>query len=108
MIFDPDYRDFLLLSTKEFVSRGTRSTDQDLILKLMEEVGEVAEAFSRYAGTNPNKPRTGSMGPVVQELADVVCTALVAIAAFGFDPEQLLEEQMDKVKSRYPDIWQVA
>ena len=102
---DPDYSDFLLTATKAWHERGPR-TDQDHLLKIMEEVGEVAEAFSRYKGTNPHKgPATGHMVPVVQELADVVCTALVAIIQFGFDPNDMLEQQMTKVKSRYPDIW---
>lgn len=78
-----------------------------MLLKLMEEAGEVAEAYSRYAGTNPNKPRTGHMVPVVQELADLACTALVAIVHLGFDPEQMLEDQMNKIKLRHPDIWEV-
>lgn len=105
MIFQPEYIAFLQRATKEFVARSKVSTDQDLLLKLSEEVGEVAEAYSRYAGTNPHKPATGHMVPVVQELADVVCTALVAIAHLGFNPDDLLEWQMNKVKDRYPEIW---
>ena len=102
---DPDYSDFLLTATKAWQERGPR-TDQDHLLKVMEETGEVAEAFSRYRGTNPFKgPATGHMVPVVQELADVVCTALVAIVHLGFDPNDVLEQQMTKVKTRYPDIW---
>lgn len=105
---DPDYTDFLLVATKAWDGLGPR-TDQDHLLKLMEEVGEVAEAFSRYKGTNPRKqPATGHMVPVVQELADVVCTALVAIVQFGFNPNDLLEQQMAKVKQRYPNVWHVA
>ena len=105
---DPDYTDFLLTATKAWRDLGPR-TDQDHLLKVMEEVGEAAEAFSRYKGTNPHKgPATRHMVPVVQELADVVCTALVAIIEFGFDPNDLLEQQMAKVKQRYPNIWQVA
>jgi NTP pyrophosphatase (non-canonical NTP hydrolase) len=102
---DPDYSDFLLTATKAWQERGPR-TDQDYLLKLTEEVGEVAEAFSRYKGTNPAKgPATGHMVPVVQELADVVCTALVSIIHLGFNPNDLLIDQMNKVKRRYPDIW---
>lgn len=102
MTLDPEYNDFILLGAKRF---GRGASDQDLILKVMEEVGEVAQAYSLYAGTNPRKPRTGHMTPVVQELADVVCTALVAIAHLGFSPDEMLRVQMEKTKDRYPDVW---
>lgn len=108
MIFDPDYNDFLFTSTKAYVAMGASPTDQDQLLKLMEEAGEVAEKYSLYAGTNPRKgPATGHMVPVVQELADVIMTSLVAIIRFGFNPNDLLEQQMNKVKSRHPDVWDV-
>lgn len=106
MVFDADYNDFLLTSTRAWLDKGGSPTDQDQILKLMEEVGEVCEAYASYAGTNPRKgPATGHMVPVVQELADVAMTCFVAMIKFGFDPNDLLEQQMNKVKSRYPDIW---
>lgn len=108
MIFDPDYRDFLLLSTKVWTELGGCPTDQDLILNVMAEVSEVAEAYSRYAGLNPRKlPATGHMVPVVQELSDVIMAALVAITRLGFDPEDMLEQQMNKVKARHPSVWEV-
>lgn len=104
MLLDPEYNDFILLASKVY---GTNAADADLLLKLSEEVGEVAEAWSLYNGSNPSKPRTGHMVPVVQELADVVCTALIAIAHLGFNPEDLLQWQMDKVKSKHPNVWDV-
>jgi NTP pyrophosphatase (non-canonical NTP hydrolase) len=48
------------------------------------------------------------MVPVVQELADVVSAALTAMIRLGFDPDDLLEQQVRKVKSRYPEIWDVT
>jgi len=101
---DPEYNDFILLVSKVY---SANASDADFLLKVAEEAGEVAEAYSRYIGSNPGKPRTGHMVPVVQELADVVCTALVAIAHLGFNPQDLLEWQMDKVKSKHPNVWEV-
>jgi NTP pyrophosphatase (non-canonical NTP hydrolase) len=108
VVFDPDYNDFLFTSYKALQSLGGSPTDQDQILKLMEEVGEVCAAYISYSGTNPRKgPATGHMAPVVQELADVVMTCFVAMIKFGFDPSDLLEQQMSKVKGRHPNIWDV-
>lgn len=104
MLLDPEYNDFILLASKVY---SANAADADFLLKLSEEVGEVAEAWSRYNGSNPSKPRTGHMVPVVQELADVVCTALVAIARLGFNPEDMLQWQMDKVKAKHPTVWDV-
>lgn len=106
MVFDADYNDFLFTSTKALQDLGGSPTDQDQILKLMEEVGEVCAAYISYSGSNPRKgPATGHMVPVVEELADVVMTAFVAMIRLGFDPNQLMENQMNKVKRRYPEIW---
>lgn len=104
MLLDPEYNDFILLASKIY---RENAEDADLILKVMEEAGEVAEAYSRYKGTNPSKTRTGNMVPVVQELGDVVCTALVAIAHLGFNPQDVLEWQMSKVKAKHPTVWEV-
>jgi phosphoribosyl-ATP pyrophosphohydrolase len=106
MVFDSDYNDFLFTSYKALQDLGGSPTDQDQILKIMEEVGEVCAAYISYAGTNPRKgPATGHMVPVVQELADVAMTCFVAMIKFGFDPNDLLEQQMNKVKGRHPNVW---
>jgi predicted HAD superfamily Cof-like phosphohydrolase len=106
---DPDYRDFLLLGTKVWTESGAYPTDEGVLLNVFKEVAEAAEAYSMYAGSNPRKgPATGHMVPVVQELADVVAAAFTAIIRLGFDPDDLLEWQMTKVKARYsPDVWDV-
>lgn len=109
MIFEADYNDFLFASYKALAVAGGSPTDQDQILKIMEEVGEVCAAYIAYAGSNPRKgPATGHMVPVVQELADVIMTCLVAMIKFGFDPNDLLEQQMNKVKGYYPNIWDMS
>ena len=103
MTLDPEYNDFILLGAKLF---ATTNVYQDQLLKLTEEVGEVAEAWSRYAGTNVAKGQSGDILPVAQELADLACTALVAIARLGFSPNDMLQWQMDKVKARH-EVWDV-
>jgi ADP-ribose pyrophosphatase YjhB (NUDIX family)/NTP pyrophosphatase (non-canonical NTP hydrolase) len=55
------------------------------ILKLSEEVGEVAAALIGATGANPRKGRTHEMGDVADELADVAITALVALATVTGD-----------------------
>lgn len=108
MALDSEYLDFLLLATKKWTEMGACPTVPDLILNVTGEVGEVAEAYALYAGLNPRKgPATGNMVPVVRELADVVAAALTAIIRLGFNPNDLLEQQMDKVKSRHPTVWDV-
>ncbi len=50
------------------------------ILKLTEEVGEVAEAFIGLKGLNPRKGVCRSRDDLLAELADVIITAAVAMA----------------------------
>ncbi len=50
------------------------------LLKLTEEVGEVAEAFIGLKGLNPRKGVCRSRDDLLAELADVIITAAVAMA----------------------------
>ena len=99
-----EFKEFLWTGMLNYQKKGG-GADADFILKLTEELGEVAEAYSIFAGTNPNKPRDPRVWPVVQELADVVGTALIAMFKLGVDPDDLMEYWVSKVKSRHPDIW---
>lgn len=49
------------------------------IIKLQEEAGEVAQAYIGWRGQNPRKGVTHTREQVLEELADVVMTALCAI-----------------------------
>jgi NTP pyrophosphatase (non-canonical NTP hydrolase) len=51
------------------------------ILKLTEEAGEVAEAFVGVRGLNPRKGVCRSHEDLLDELADVIITAAVAMSA---------------------------
>jgi NTP pyrophosphatase (non-canonical NTP hydrolase) len=53
--------------------------DQTLILKLTEEVGEVAEAYIGMQGLNPRKGVCRTRDDVLAELSDVIVTAAVAM-----------------------------
>jgi NTP pyrophosphatase (non-canonical NTP hydrolase) len=60
------------------------------ILKLVEEVGEVAQAPIGQLGQNPRKGVTHSRDDVAAELADVVVTAPVALHSLDLDPATVL------------------
>lgn len=105
MTLDPDYEAYLRLSTKIFLERG-RAEPADMLLRVAEETGEVAEAWAAYRGTNPRKGVYGDLLDVAHELADVAATALTAIVALGFDPGEMMTWHVNKVKVRYPDVWE--
>ncbi|SRR5712691_1618791 len=55
------------------------------ISKVGEEVGEAIQAFVGYTGQNPRKGFTNDQEKVLDELADVVFTAILAIQHFTKD-----------------------
>jgi predicted house-cleaning noncanonical NTP pyrophosphatase (MazG superfamily)/NTP pyrophosphatase (non-canonical NTP hydrolase) len=55
------------------------------LLKLSEEVGEVAEAYLGMTGLNPRKGVTHTRGDLVNEVADVMISAAVAIVRLTGD-----------------------
>ncbi|NJP34143.1 hypothetical protein [Micromonospora thermarum] len=77
------------------------------ILKVTEEAGEAAAAWIGTLGQNPRKGVTHTTADVAGELADVVLTALVAIASLGHDPEQVLTACLGKVAARLDDSYRL-
>jgi NTP pyrophosphatase (non-canonical NTP hydrolase) len=71
------------------------------MLKLMEEVGEVAAAWIGYTGQNPRKGVIHGLDDVLDELADVAITAMVSIARLGADPEEVVAGKLRRVLERY-------
>lgn len=71
------------------------------LLRIASRVGSAAKTYVSVAGTNPRKPKAPNADALAKELADVVMTALVGIVSFGYDPNQLLQEQIDKAMERY-------
>ncbi|MFF8100111.1 MazG-like family protein [Streptomyces sp. NPDC016640] len=70
------------------------------ILKLSEEVGEVAQAWIGVRGQNPRKGITHSTADVADELCDVIVTAAVALASISDDPAAHLDGKLAKIAAR--------
>jgi NTP pyrophosphatase (non-canonical NTP hydrolase) len=70
------------------------------LLKLSEEVGEVAEAAIGAMGQNPRKGASHTWDDVRDELCDVVVTALVALRTMTPDPKAALESHTTRVRTR--------
>lgn len=96
----PDYEDFLLRCAKHFRSIGF--TDADSILKVVEEAGEVAEAWIRHQGLKPRRDGVVREIDVARELADVAMAAMVAMIQLGFQPSHLIEWQREKMEQYLP------
>ncbi|BFO21012.1 MazG-like family protein [Streptomyces sp. KM77-8] len=70
------------------------------ILKLSEEVGEVAEAVIGATGQNPRKGTTHTWDDVRSELCDVAVTALMALRTLTPDAREVFTEHLAKVSRR--------
>ena len=85
----------------------TRYGDVELggqIIKVQEELGEVAEAYIGWSGSNPRKGTTHSRHDIAMELADVVMTAALGIMYAGFEVNGILAEQAKKAVGRLDDF----
>lgn len=69
------------------------------ILKITEEVGEVAEAVFAATGTNPRK-EPSTWEHVHTELADVIVTAMVALLSCTDDAHVVLEDRLRALVER--------
>lgn len=70
------------------------------VLKLSEEVGEVAQAVIGVKGQNPRKGTTHSWQDVEAELCDVVITAMVALRTLTPDAAEVFASHLDRVAAR--------
>ncbi len=70
------------------------------ILKLSEEVGEVAQAVIGATGRNPRKGITHTWEDVQSELCDVAVTALVALRTLTPDAREVFTRHLDGVTRR--------
>ncbi|MEU8847276.1 MazG-like family protein [Streptomyces sp. NPDC048564] len=70
------------------------------MLKLSEEVGEVAEAVIGATGQNPRKGVTHTWDDVQGELCDVVITALVALRTLTPDTREVFTRHLARVRER--------
>lgn len=70
------------------------------ILKLSEEVGEVAQAVIGATGQNPRKGTTHTWDDVRSELCDVVITGLVALRTLAPDAREVFTAHLADVTER--------
>ncbi|MER7927973.1 MULTISPECIES: MazG-like family protein [unclassified Streptomyces] len=70
------------------------------MLKLSEEVGEVAQAVIGVTGQNPRKGVTHTWEDVQGELCDVVITALVALRTLTPDTREVFTRHLARVMER--------
>ncbi|WP_055568757.1 MazG-like family protein [Streptomyces atriruber] len=70
------------------------------MLKLSEEVGEVAQAVIGATGQNPRKGTTHGWDDVRAELCDVVVTAMVALRTLTPDAAAVLAAHLRRVEAR--------
>ncbi|MFG3584753.1 MazG-like family protein [Streptomyces sp. NPDC047990] len=70
------------------------------ILKLSEEVGEVAQAVIGATGQNPRKGTTHTWDDVRSELCDVVITGLVALRTLTPDAREVFTAHLAGVTER--------
>ncbi|MBW8740733.1 MAG: MazG-like family protein [Streptomyces turgidiscabies] len=70
------------------------------VLKLTEEVGEVAQAWIGVTGQNPRKGVTHTREDVADELCDVIVTALVALSSVIDDPAGHWNAKLAKIADR--------
>ncbi|MEU9316713.1 MazG-like family protein [Streptomyces sp. NPDC048295] len=77
--------------------------EQDLLLrmlKLSEEVGEVAQAVIGATGQNPRKGATHSWQDVEGELCDVIVTAMVALRTLTPDAAAVFDRHVRRLAAR--------
>ena len=82
---------------------GSRGPGEALLLrmlKLTEEVGEVAQAVIGATGQNPRKGVTHDWDDVQAELCDVVITALVALRTLTPDTREVFMAHLARVAAR--------
>ena len=70
------------------------------MLKLSEEVGEVAEAVIGAMGQNPRKGASHTWDDVRSELCDVMITAMVALRTLSPDAREVFATHLAGVQER--------
>ncbi|MEV7251119.1 MazG-like family protein [Streptomyces cyaneofuscatus] len=70
------------------------------VLKISEEVGEVAEAMHGATGANPRKGASHTWDDVHTELCDVIVSSMIALATCTPDAARLLDERLQHLVDR--------
>lgn len=89
---------------KEWLDAKDNATPQQAqllrLLKIQEEVGEVAQAAMGAADANPRKGRSHTWQDVQHELCDVILSSMVALATLTPDAPKIFQERLDAVAER--------
>ena len=105
MIVSEDWLKLIDALEQHYVRYGNGGLN-DQIIKIQEELGEVAEAYIGYMGSNPRKGTTHTRWDIAMELADVMLTAALGIRYAGIDINQVLEEQQKKTQKRLDEFYE--
>ncbi|MEV5952075.1 MazG-like family protein [Streptomyces sp. NPDC051993] len=70
------------------------------LLKVTEEAGEAAQAYTGMQGQNPRKGVTATRQDVATELCDVILSAAVALASLTDNPQAALESALRDQNAR--------
>ncbi|AVZ72693.1 hypothetical protein SLUN_11315 [Streptomyces lunaelactis] len=84
-------------------AESDRAREQETLLrmlKLSEEVGEVARAIIGATGQNPRKGTTHSWQDVESELCDVIITAMVALRTLTPDASEVFAAHLRGIAER--------
>ena len=102
VILNEEYVQFIQSYVKHLEDDVRGTSDWTHLGKVMEELGEAAEALIISYKMNPRKREEADDFDVAMEYGDVIMSALVAIAALGININDLLGQQLEKTRSR---VW---
>lgn len=94
---------WLDLGISEHYKQQPLATDWSRVCKIGEELGETIQALIGATGQNPRKGFHGGYDEVLDELADVVITAIMAMQHFTKDPyrtKRLIITKLAKIEDR--------
>lgn len=89
-----------LRGVHEAITQNGNQSPEMRLLKLMEEVGEVSQAFIGVQGANTRKGISHSYNDLAKELCDVAITAMVALHDYVEDPVEYLGNHIEKIGAR--------
>jgi NTP pyrophosphatase (non-canonical NTP hydrolase) len=89
---------------KEWLDEKDNATPEQArllrLLKIQEEVGEVAQAAMGATAANPRKGPSHTWEDVQHELCDVILSSMVALVTLTPDAEKVFQERLDVIAER--------
>jgi NTP pyrophosphatase (non-canonical NTP hydrolase) len=102
-IISREYLELIQELLTHYTEHGGLTLERQVI-KLQEELGEVAAALIGALGSNPRKGFTHTTTDVAMELADLVITAILGIALCHKDVNETLRLQAEKTQDRLSEF----